>query len=137
MPARVEPREGVVVDASAIVELLCGTELAEAVRERLSDERLLAPAHIDAEVLSALGRLQRAGGLTEEEVAERLQLYAEAPLERRPLPPLLVGAWARRHNLRLVDAFYVELAAQLDDAPLLTTDSGMASACPSAELLGT
>lgn len=97
---------------------------------------MLAPAHIDAEVLSALGRLQRAGGLSEAEVEERLELLAGSPVERQPLAPLLDGAWARWHNLRLVDALYVELAAQLDGAPLVTTDSGMASACTSAELLG-
>lgn len=124
------------VDASAIVDLLCGNELAGAVKQRLSNERLLAPAHIDAEILSALGRLQRAGGLTETEVGERLALLAESPLERRPLAPLLAGAWARRQTLRLVDALYVELAAHLGDAPLITTDVGMASGCTSAELLG-
>lgn len=136
MPAQFERGVGIVVDASAIVDLLCGNELAGAVGQRLSDQRLLAPAHIDAEVLSALGRLQRAGKLTEAEVAGRLELLAESPLERQPLAPLLAGAWARRHNLRLVDALYVQLAAQFDDAPLITTDSGMASACASAELLG-
>lgn len=130
-----EAGSGIVVDASAIVELLCGTELAEAVQRRLSDEQLLAPAHIDAEVLSALGRLQRAGRLTEAEVAERLELLADAPLERRPLAPLLFGAWERRHNLRLVDALYVELAVQLGNARLITTDSGMASTYSGAELL--
>lgn len=130
-----EPGSGLVVDASAIVDLLCGNELAAAVQQRLDDGWLIAPAHIDAEVLSALGRLQRASELTEAEVAERLELFAEAPLERRPLAPLLSGAWERRRNLRLVDALYVELAAQLDGAPLITTDSGMATACKSAELL--
>ena len=93
------------------------------------------PAHIDAEIISALGRLQRAGALSEAGVAERLELLAESPLERRPLAPLLVGAWARRHKLRLVGALYVELAAQLDNAPLVTTDAGMASACANAELI--
>jgi predicted nucleic acid-binding protein len=34
---------------------------------------------------------------------------------------LLLGAWARRHRLRLADALYVELAAQLE-CPLVTTD---------------
>lgn len=130
-----EPGSGLVVDASAIVDLLCGNELAAAVQQRLDDGWLIAPAHIDAEVLSALGRLQRASELTEAEVAERLELFAEAPLERQPLAPLLSGAWERRRNLRLVDALYVELAAQLDGAPLITTDSGMATACKSAELL--
>jgi predicted nucleic acid-binding protein len=137
VPDRVERGGGIVVDASAIVDLLCGTELEHAVEKRLSGERLLAPAHLDAEVLSALGRLHRGGHLTETEVVQRLELLAEAPVERRPISPLLVGAWRRRHNLRLVDALYVELAALLDDVPLITTDSGMASACPSAELLRT
>lgn len=41
---------------------------------------------------------------------------------------------ARRHNLRLGDALYVELADQLD-APLLTTDAGMGSASPNVELV--
>lgn len=135
MAAPAERDSGVVVDASAVVDLLCGTALAGTVEQRLRDQRLLAPAHIDAEVLSALGRLQRAGKLAETEVAQRLDLLAESPLERRPLAPLLAGAWARRHNLRLVDALYVELAAQLGEAPLITTDSGMSSACPNAELL--
>lgn len=136
MPAGGEPGSGIIVDASAVVDLLCGTALAAAVVERLRGQRLLAPAHLDAEALSALGRLQRAGELAEAGAAERLGLLAASPLERRPLAPLLAGAWERRHNLRLVDALYVELAAQLGDAPLVTTDAGMASACPSAELVG-
>lgn len=36
--------------------------------------------------------------------------------------PLLEGAWALHHNLRLVDALY-ELAKQLD-ATIITTDPG-------------
>jgi predicted nucleic acid-binding protein len=34
---------------------------------------------------------------------------------------LLLGAWPRRHQLRLADAVYVELAAALD-VPLVTAD---------------
>lgn len=123
-----------VVDASALVDLLFGTGLAAEVRDRLAGHRLFAPAHVDAEILSALGRLQRAGGLSEADVAERLELVAESPVERQDLASLLAGAWARRHNLRLVDALYVELAAQRD-APLITTDAGMASAFTGAELI--
>lgn len=47
---------------------------------------------------------------------------------------LLDGAWRRRHNLRLVDALYVELATQMD-APVITTDAGLAAASSSAELV--
>lgn len=135
MADRPEDAADAVVDASAIVDLLCGTALAAAVGNRLGGRRLLAPAHLDAEVLSAIGRLRRSGTLTEAAAAQRLDLLAALPLERRPLAPLLAGAWQRRHNLRLVDALYVELAAQLGNAPLLTTDAGMAPAYPSAELI--
>lgn len=130
-----EAGHDLVVDASALVDLLCGTGLAAAVRDRLAGHRLLAPAHVDAEILSAFGRLQRAGRLAEADVAERLGLVAGSPLERHELPPLLAGAWDRRHNLRLVDALYAELAAQRE-VPLVTTDAGMASAFPGAELIG-
>lgn len=53
--------ESVVVDASAMVEALVGTRLGGATRTRLRGCELHAPAHLDTEVLSALGRLHRAG----------------------------------------------------------------------------
>jgi predicted nucleic acid-binding protein len=124
----------VIVDASAMVDLLTGSPLGEAVRARLHAHELLAPAHLDAEVLSALGRLQRAGHLSPGQVEERIDRLATAPVDRHALPPLLAGAWALRENLRLVDALYVALARQLE-VPIATTDSGMAGASPLAELL--
>src|SRR2546429_8996855 len=63
-----EPPEDVVVDASVLVDILAGTELADAARMRLARTVLHAPAHLDAEVLSALGRLHRAGQLSAAEV---------------------------------------------------------------------
>lgn len=124
--------ERVVVDASALVDVLAGTAYAAAVRTRLKDAVWHAPAHLDAELLSALGRLCRAGRLAQAEVDERLTLLASMPVRRQLLPPLLAGAWARRADLRLVDALYVELAAQLQ-APLVTTDQRLARATPLAE----
>lgn len=124
--------ERVVVDASAIVDVLAGTSYAAAVRRRLQDTVWHAPAHIDAEVLSALARLSRAEGLVEADVRARLDLLGRLPVQRQLLPPLLPGAWARRAELRLVDALYVELAHQLD-APLITTDQLLARATPLAE----
>ena len=50
------------------------------------------------------------------------------------LGPLLGGAWKKRHNLRLVDALYVELASHLD-ARIATTDAGLAAASNSADYL--
>lgn len=126
--------ESVVVDASALVDMLVGTAPAAAVRTRLQDTLWHAPAHLDAEVLSALGRLSRAAQLQPAEVEERLALLASVPVHRHLVPPLLPGAWARRVDLRLVDALYVELASQLQ-APLITTDQRLARTTPLAEAL--
>lgn len=126
--------EPVVVDASALVDVLTGTTYAPALRARLHDAVWHAPAHLDAEVLSALGRLHRAGLLQADEVDQRLALLTSMPVRRQLLPPLLPGAWARRADLCLVDALNVELAAQLK-APLITTDQRLARATPLAEAI--
>lgn len=127
--------ETVVVDASAMVDLLADTEYAAAVAARLRYTTLHAPALLDAEVLSALGRLQRAGELSVEDVEAGLTRLGTAPLTRHVLPGLLSGAWSRRAELRLTDALYVELAAAQLDAPLVTTDRRLARACPIAEAI--
>ena len=126
--------EGLVVDAAAIVELLLATTVGVAVSRRIQGLGLHAPAHIDAEALSALGRLQRSGQLRDREVTRRLTLLSDAPIERHLLSELILGAWRRRKNLRLVDALYVELASQLG-LLLLTTDARLAAATRVAELV--
>lgn len=126
--------EKVVVHVSALLDLLVGTDYALAVLTRLAGTAWAAPAHVDAEVLSALDRLSRAGRLTAAEVDHRLALLGAMPLTRHPLPGLLAGAWTRRTGLRLGDAVYVELAAQLQ-VPLVITDQRLARATPLAEAL--
>lgn len=126
--------ESLVLDASAMVDVLLSTELADSVEARLHDSEVHAPGHFDAEVLSALGRLHRARQLTTRQVTDRVGLVASAPIIRHPLAPLLRGAWRRRGNLRLVDALYVELASQLDTL-IVTTDRGLASASRRAALV--
>jgi len=126
--------ERLIVDASAMVDVLLGAGRATAIRDRLRGHDLHVPAHFDAEVLSVLGRLERAGHLRASDAEERLDRVSGAPLERHPLAPLLSGAWQRRHNLRLDDALYVELAQQLE-APIVTVDAGLAAAAPIAELI--
>jgi predicted nucleic acid-binding protein len=122
-----------VLDASAMVDLLTGQNTAERTRLRLQDTVLHVPAHFDAEVLSALGRLCRAGQLTDADVSELLTTLRRAPLARHHLPGLVEGAWSRRNTQRLVDGLYVELAEQLR-APLITTDSRLASGYPRADV---
>jgi predicted nucleic acid-binding protein len=117
-----------VIDASALVDLLLGTDHGLAVGAAVSTVVAIhAPAHIDAEVLSALGRLHRAGTLTARQVTTRLEALRGAPVERHALMALLAGAWRRRDRFRLVDALYVELAESLS-AKVLTTDARLASA---------
>lgn len=125
----------VVLDASALVDLLLDNDLGRAVRNRIGGHALHAPAHIDAEVLSALGRLHRAGDLDPEPVQSMLRGLAAAPIERHPVNDLLLGTWARRHQLRLVDALYVELAVARN-LPLVTTDRRLQTA-PAAEVVST
>ncbi len=127
--------EALVIDASALVEALLGTDLGIEVRGRMRGHQLHAPAHLDAEVLSALGRLHRAGELQPTEVTTALQALADAPIHRHPLSTLLLGAWERRDNQRLVDALYTELATALDSIPILTTDARLARADTRAELI--
>ncbi|MCG8462667.1 MAG: type II toxin-antitoxin system VapC family toxin [Holophagales bacterium] len=125
---------GLVVDASAMVDLLLGTPLGASVRLRLEHQALHAPAHIDAEVLSALGRLHRADKLSAPDVRARLGRFAAAPISRHSLESLIEDAWSLRQNLRLVDALYAALSAQLE-LPLITTDGGLGAAFPRAELV--
>ncbi len=124
----------IVVDASAMVDLLVGSPLGDAVRSRLEGRELHAPAHFDAEVLSALGRLHRAGALSAIDVSRRLAQVAVAPIRRHDLASLLDGAWRLRHDTRLVDGLYVELASRLN-AVLITTDRGLAGVCSNVELV--
>lgn len=123
----------VVADASALVDLLLGNEFGHAVGKRLAGTGLHAPAHVDAEVLSALGRLHRAGALDASAVEYKLTALAAAPITRHGVDDLLFGAWARRHRLRLADALYVELAARLD-CLLVTTDRRLHDE-PSADII--
>ena len=128
--------DAVVLDASALVEAVLGTETGMRVRSRMRGHSLHAPAHLDAEVFSALGRLFRSGAVSERIVSRSLSDLVAAPIVRRPVVDLLDGAWGARDRFRLVDGLYVELARLLD-LPLLTTDRRLARASPLAELIET
>jgi predicted nucleic acid-binding protein len=82
--------------------LLAPTSRARAVGVRLRGSARHAPAHIDAEVLSALGRLERACRLDDVETADGLLALSELPIERHAVSPLLLGAWTLRNELRSV-----------------------------------
>lgn len=120
--------ELVVLDASAAVELLLATDDGQQIDHRLrSGAGLVAPAHFDAEVLSALGRLCRSGQIPATVVGDALEDLADLPIQRIDLPPLLAEAWALRHNVSGRDGLYVAIARRAE-ATLVTTDGRLARA---------
>ena len=129
-----QPSTALVVDASALVEALIGSRLGIAVRARMRGHQLHGPAHLDAEVLAAFGRLNRAGELPGDAVATALDELRSAPIARHHLADLLAAAWQARDRLRLVDALYLELSTKLR-ASLLTTDARLARSSDRAELV--
>ncbi|MGD0880627.1 MAG: type II toxin-antitoxin system VapC family toxin [Acidimicrobiales bacterium] len=111
----------VVIDASALVELLLQGPLATKLTMSVADHALHSPATVDADVLAVLGRLHRTGDLPKARVDAMVEALARAPIERHPLADLLDGAWAMRNKLRIPDALCVELARSLD-VRMVTTD---------------
>jgi len=95
---------------------------------------LIAPSHIDVEVLSALHRGVRAGLDSRVQMLTRLSLWHDWSIVRSPLPRLIRGATALLDSLRVPDAFYVALAEQ-EAVPLITCDRRMAAATSRAILV--
>ena len=119
----------IVVDASALLEVLLRTPAANAIESRIFDsgQALNAPHLIDIEVAQVLRRYSAAGILDEARGRELLRYSAGLPMRRSPHYVLLPRVWALRHNLTAYDAVYVALAEALD-APLLTHDRRLAGA---------
>lgn len=110
----------IVVDAATVVDLICDLPPADPLRRQVAEaDAVAAPAHLDAEVLSALGRLKRAGRLAHG--PERVEALGTFPARRWPLQPLLAPAWALTERIAVRDALYVALAASLG-ATLVTAD---------------
>lgn len=119
----------IVLDASAILELLLGTEAGHRVADRIADpaQGLHAPHLIDVEVLQALRRYVRSGELDSDSGLCAVRDLGDLDLERHPHEPLLVRMWALRDNMTAYDAAYIALAEALD-AVLLTCDGRLARA---------
>lgn len=119
----------IVLDASALLELLLVTPTGRAIAERAfaPAASLHAPELIDLEVAQVLRRYERAGALPAGRAAEALQDLADLRLERYSHRLLLPRIWELRANSTAYDAAYVALA-ELLDAPLLTCDAALAAA---------
>lgn len=119
----------IVVDASAIIEVLLGTPGAAAIERRLFDggETLHAPHLLDIEVAHALRRLATRGEIDAQRGRTALADLADFPLYRYPHDPLLMRVWDLRRNLTAYDAVYVALAEALG-ITLITRDGRLAAA---------
>lgn len=116
-----------VVDASIAVELLLHTPTAERIRPQISPTtRLIAPELLDAEVLSVIKALERAGQIQTPRANTAVTDLAQAAITRIGHRRLIGTAWTLRHNLSIYDALYVALAKELS-APLMTLDRRLAA----------
>src|SRR6266545_1462879 len=117
----------IVVDASAILELVLDTHAALLVADRvlLPGEVLHAPHLLDVEVASAMRRYVAAREVGEAKAAAAIDDLLALPIERHPHALLLRRAWELRRSISSYDAMYVALAEALD-APLVTRDARLA-----------
>jgi predicted nucleic acid-binding protein len=119
-----------VVDASAVAELLLGRPAAERIALYFAehDFALHAPHLLDVEVLSALRRLVSTGEASAARASGAVEDLLDLPLERYPHDVLVPRVWELRKNFSSYDATYVALAETLTEggAPLLTSDERLA-----------
>jgi predicted nucleic acid-binding protein len=118
----------IVVDASAMLELLLNAPSAQAVGDRIltPGQTIQAPHLMDIEVLQVLRRYVRTNVISPGRAQEALEDYTDLPITRYPHNVLLTRIWELRHNLTAYDAAYVALAEALD-APLVTCDRRLAA----------
>lgn len=124
----------IVLDASALVDVVLDQPTSSWVLEQLSGQEVCAPAHQPAEVLSAVARLRR-GGTLDNETADAALEEASALEQELVLP---TAAHVRRAlgwdgRIRVLDALYVVLAEERD-RPLITTDLRLARAGARCEI---
>lgn len=121
-----------VVDASVLVAFYAADDprRLKVVARLVVGDALFAPAHLDAEIVSALrglSRPSRPSPALQSAIPGALRHLAHFPVRRMPLAPTLQRIWELRDNLTAYDAAYVALAERLD-GPLITCDAKLAGA---------
>jgi predicted nucleic acid-binding protein len=117
----------VVIDSSALVELVIRSERASAVAQAVGATDMVAPDVVNPEVLAALRRLERTGELATQRAVQALDDLMDAPVRRFSTLPLLAEAWTLRANVTAAGVLYVVLARVLR-CPLVTADRKLSRA---------
>ncbi len=119
----------IVLDASALVELILDTPMGQLVAGRIADpaEGLHVPHLADIEVVQALRRYVREGEIDADAGEVALDDLRALDLQRHAHEPMLERVWELRKNLTAYDAVYVALAEVLDGV-LLTCDRRLSQA---------
>lgn len=119
----------IVVDASAVVDLLVNGPAAAALHQRMSapELTLYAPELLDLEVLNTLRRgvLEKKLDVPTAEAA--IIAYGTLPILRFAHSALILRIWALRGNFTAYDAAYIALA-EAYHLPLITLDARLAKA---------
>ena len=118
-----------VLDASALVELVLDTPTGQVIASRIADpkEGLHVPHLADIEVVQALRRYVREGEIDADAAETALDDFRALDLQRHAHEPLLERVWELRKNLTAYDAVYMALAEVLDGV-LLTCDRRLSQA---------
>lgn len=128
-----------VVDASVILAWSLedeSSEPAEAAVERLLAEGGLAPAHWPLEVANGLRSAERRGRIDEPSIRRLAARLVGLPVDVAPVElstALGVIEAARRHDLSVYDAAYLDLA-DVRGLPVATVDDRLARACRAANV---
>lgn len=117
----------IVLDASAVVELLLDTAVGRRVGMLIDDPAMAlhVPHLLDVEVTSVLRRYAREGLIEDAEAQAAIEVLLALDLQRHSHEGLLERAWALRKNVTVYDAMYVALAEALR-ATLVTCDGKLA-----------
>jgi len=119
----------IVIDASALLEILLRTDRADRLMERAfaGSEHMHAPQLLDIEITQVLRRLVRQKEITSARAEQVLDDLANLLIERHEHQPLVSRIWQLRDSMSAYDGAYVALAEALA-APLLTCDAKLAGA---------
>lgn len=119
----------IVVDASALLEVLLRTPLGASIETRMLDvsQTLHAPHLLDVEVAQVVRRFVLARDINTERAQAALEDFLAFPVRRHAHDFLLPRVWTLRDNFTAYDATYVALAEVLD-ATLMTHDRRLATA---------